>query len=147
MRSYYPGGAPLSEKGKLMKIGELARTVGVSAKAIRYYEGIGLITPPERMKNGYRIYRPSDVATLRFVSKARSLGFSLPQVGDLLMLWQDNKRASADVKNLAMQHIGAINQRINELEAVRETLIELIEKCHGNNRPSCPILDELALST
>ena len=63
------------------------------------------------------------------------------------MLWQDNKRASADVKNLAMQHIGAINQRINELEAVRETLIELIEKCHGNNRPSCPILDELALST
>ena len=147
MRSYYPGGAPLSEKGKLMKIGELARTVGVSSKAIRYYEGIGLITPPERMKNGYRFYQPSDVATLRFVSKARSLGFSLPQVGDLLMLWQDKERASADVKNLAMQHIGAINQRINELEAVRETLIELTEKCHGNYRPCCPILDELALSS
>ena len=132
------------KKGKMMRIGELAQQTSVSARTIRYYESIGLIAHPARMANGYRIYRPSDVATLKFISKSRSLGFSLQEVSNLLALWQDKERASADVKELAISHIQFIDERITELETIKKTLIELTEKCHGNNRPDCPILDELA---
>lgn len=128
-----------------MKIGELSRKSLVSSKTIRYYESIGLIARPARTSNGYRSYQPSDIAILRFVSKARSLGFSLDEVGNLLALWHDKARASADVKKLALRHIKGIDQRISELKEVKNTLIELTEKCHGNNRPDCPILDELAM--
>jgi len=127
-----------------MNIGEISRETGVASKTIRYYESIGLIPPADRQSNGYRAYRPNDVAVLRFISRSRALGFSIDEVRDLLTLWHDKHRASADVKALALEHIQGIEARIAELEAVKGTLVELTEKCHGDERPDCPILEDLA---
>lgn len=127
-----------------MKIGDLARETGVAAKTIRYYESIGLIPPAARQSNGYRAYQETDISALRFISRARALGFSLDEVRDLLALWQDKGRASADVKRLALDHIQAIEQRIAELESVKNTLVDLTRRCHGDDRPDCPILEDLA---
>ena len=127
-----------------MNIGTAASESGVSAKTIRYYESIGLIPPARRAENGYRNYTEFDVETLRFIQHSRRLGFSVKDVGNLLELWGDKERSSADVKALALKHISEVEQRIKELETIRRTLIDLTDRCHGDDRPDCPILDDLA---
>ena len=129
-----------------MNIGATAEATGVPAKTIRYYESIGLIPPATRAENGYRHYTEFDVETLRFVQHSRRLGFSVKDVGNLLELWGDKDRSSADVKALALQQISEVEQRIKELETIRRTLIDLTDRCHGDDRPECPILDDLATS-
>ena len=127
-----------------MNIGEVADKAGIPAKTIRYYEDIGLIPPARRAESGYRDYDDRDLATLRFVQRARSLGFPVKDVGALLALWHDNARASAEVKRLAADHVGEIDRKLSELGSMRRTLVDLMERCHGDDRPDCPILDDLA---
>jgi MerR family copper efflux transcriptional regulator len=127
-----------------MKIGEAARRSGVPAKTIRYYESTGLIDAAERESNGYRDYDERDVRILRFVHRARRLGFPVKDVARLLTLWSDRNRASADVKAVAREHLHEVELRIRELETIRGTLLHLMHECHGDDRPDCPILDELA---
>ena len=127
-----------------MNIGQAAAASGVSAKMIRYYESIALIPPGRRSDAGYRIYGDNDLHALRFVKRGRSLGFSLDQIRDLLSLWQNKERASADVKSIAMGHVAELNQRIAELTEMRDTLQTLASCCHGDHRPDCPILQSLA---
>ena len=127
-----------------MNIGTAANESGVSAKTIRYYESIGLIPPAIRAENGYRNYTEFDVETLRFIQHSRRLGFSVKDVGNLLELWGDKERSSANVKALALKHISEVERRIKELETIRRTLIDLTDRCHGDDRPECPILDDLA---
>jgi len=127
-----------------MKIGTVSRLTTVPAKTIRYYESVGLIPRAERMDNGYRAYSENDVANLRFISRSRSLGFSVKQVGELLTLWHDQERTSAQVKSLALEHVKEVENKIAELQSLRTTLLDLTEKCHGDNRPDCPILNDLA---
>ena len=127
-----------------MNVGAVARETGIAAKTIRYYESIGLTPLPDRQANGYRAYEPNDVATLRFVQRARGLGFSIEEVRALITLWRDQSRASADVKQLALDHINQIEGRIAELQAMKRTLEDLTQRCHGDDRPDCPILDDLA---
>ena len=127
-----------------MNIGQAAAATGVSAKMIRYYESIALIPAGKRTDAGYRIYGENDLHTLRFVKRARLLGFSLEQIRDLLSLWQNKERASADVKTIAMGHVEQLNQRIAELTEMRDTLQTLASCCHGDHRPDCPILQSLA---
>ncbi len=127
-----------------MNIGTAASQSGVSAKTIRYYESVGLIPAADRSDNGYRRYADTDIATLRFIQRARHLGFSVGEVRDLLALWQDRNRASADVKTMALEHIATIEARVEELQTLQKTLIDLTQRCHGDDRPDCPILDDLA---
>lgn len=127
-----------------MNIGEAARASGVSAKMIRYYESAGLITPAARTAAGYRIYTNNDINELRFVRRARGLGFTVAQMAELLALWRDRSRASADVRALALQHVEALEARARELQSMSNTLRHLAENCHGDDRPECPILEEFA---
>lgn len=127
-----------------MNIGELSRASGVSAKMIRYYEGVGLIPPAERSESGYRIYTTTDTHRLRFIRRARDLGFSVAEIGDLLSLWNDRARHSADVKRLAQAHIAELEQRIDALRQMADTLQTLIDCCAGDERPDCPILHNLS---
>jgi len=127
-----------------MNIGTAAKLSGVNAKTIRYYESIGLIPEAQRAGNGYRDYGDKDVETLRFIKRARTLGFSVDSVGDLLALWRDKSRASSAVKDVALKHIEEVESRIRELESIRNTLKHLSECCHGDDRPDCPILDGIA---
>lgn len=123
-----------------MNIGEAARTSSVSAKMIRHYEAIGLLPPSSRSDSGYRIYSSNDLHTLRFIGTARSLGFSLDEIRQLVSLWQDRNRSSGDVKTLVVNHITQLEQKIAEMSAMRDTLRALAETCDGNARPDCPIL-------
>lgn len=127
-----------------MNIGIVAKQSGVSAKTIRYYEEIGLIPRAIRSENGYRNYSGNDVETLRFIQRARGLGFSVKDVGNLLALWRDKNRASSDVKKFALERVGEIEDRIGELKSIRQTLVRLTDHCHGDDRPDCPILEDLA---
>lgn len=127
-----------------MNIGTAARRSGVSAKTIRYYEDIGLIPKAKRTESGYRDYDEQDVQILRFVHRARDLGFPVKDVAALLELWRDRSRGSAQVKALATSHIAAIDRKIAELKSIRRTLSDLVSRCHGDDRPDCPILDDLA---
>jgi len=127
-----------------MNIGTVAKRTGVSAKTIRYYESIGLIPNAARAENGYRDYGVNDVETLRFIKRARALGFSVEDVGSLLNLWHDKTRASGDVKAVALKHIVAVEERILELQSIRDTLKHLTQCCQGDERPDCPILEGLA---
>lgn len=127
-----------------MNIGTAAKRSGVPAKTIRYYEGVGLIPSAGRTAAGYRVYSDADVETLRFIHRARALGFSVREVAALLALWQDRGRASADVRALALDHVAGIDARIAELQAMRRTLMALVDICAGDDRPDCPILDGLA---
>ena len=127
-----------------MNIGAVADATGLPAKTIRYYESIGLIGPTRRSTGNYRQYESRDVTTLRFVERARRLGFTLKEVGDLLMLWRDSRRASADVRGLAEAQLRRVDARMQELADVRRSLQELVEGCHGDHRPDCPILDRLS---
>lgn len=126
-----------------MNIGTAAQASGLPAKTIRYYEEIGLVAPARR-DNGYRDYDEADVHRLRFLHRARGLGFSIDDCRHLLSLYDDKHRASADVKALARQRIGDIDEKIAELQSLRNTLSALVHACHGDERPDCPILDELA---
>jgi len=131
----------------LLNIGEAAESSGVSAKMIRHYEEIGLVPKPGRTQAGYRVYREADVHRLRFVRRARDLGFSMKEIETLLGLWNNRRRASSEVKRLATQHIADLDRRIAELQAMRRTLAELSRHCHGDHRPDCPILEDLAGTT
>ena len=126
-----------------MNIGEVAKKSGLPAKTIRYYESIGLVPEPHRSESGYRGYTSNDVMTLRFVEKARRMGFSVNDVENLLTLWRDQHRSSSEVKKLALQQIERIDQRVQELAKMREVLLDLTQRCHGDDRPECPILDDL----
>jgi len=127
-----------------MNIGQAAKASGISAKMIRYYESIGLISSAHRTESGYRVYLDSDVHTLRFIARARDLGFSVEQMGDLLALWRDRSRASGDVKAIALEHIEELERKARALKEMSDTLRHLAEHCHGDARPDCPILEELA---
>jgi MerR family copper efflux transcriptional regulator len=127
-----------------VNIGQASNASGISAKMIRYYESIGLIKAGKRTDAGYRTYGENDVHTLRFIKRARTLGFSLEQIADLLSLWQDPARASADVKAIAQAHVAELQQRIQELTEMRNTLNHLAQACAGDHRPDCPILQSLA---
>ncbi|MBE9557906.1 MAG: Cu(I)-responsive transcriptional regulator [Proteobacteria bacterium] len=130
-----------------MNIGQAAGHSGISAKTIRYYESIGLIPEASRTDSGYRTYGDKDVERLRFIHHSRNLGFSVKDVSLLLDLWGNQKRASADVKALALSHIDEVDRKIAELQKIRDTLTHLTHRCHGDNRPDCPILKELAGET
>lgn len=126
-----------------MNIAEVSAATGLPAKTIRYYEDIGLITPA-RQENGYRVFRETDQHKLAFLARARSLGFGIDACRDLLALYTDQDRASADVKAIAQTHLGEIDTKIDALQAMRSTLAELVDACAGDNRPDCPILKDLA---
>ena len=127
-----------------MNIGEAAAASGVSAKMIRHYEAIGLIRPAARTASGYRVYGRDDVHTLSFVRRARDLGFSIGQIHELLSLWRDRDRASASVKRLALDHVAELEAKMVELGRMADTLRHLAENCHGDERPDCPIINDLA---
>ncbi|AHD10980.1 Cu(I)-responsive transcriptional regulator [Phaeobacter gallaeciensis] len=126
-----------------MNIGDVASRSGLSAKTIRYYEDIGLIKP-RRSENGYRCFAETDLHKLAFLGRARALGFTIEDCRTLLALYEDESRASADVKQLAQEHLDKINIKIADLEAMRDTLSELVTCCAGDNRPDCPILRDLS---
>ncbi|WP_082702323.1 Cu(I)-responsive transcriptional regulator [Pseudacidovorax intermedius] len=132
-----PASAPLT-------IGQAAAHSGVSARMVRHYERLGLLPPVARTEGGYRLYGEADVHTLRFVKRARDLGFSMDEIGRLVGLWQDRGRSSADVKRIAREHLEDLDRRIAELQAMRGTLAHLIHGCRGDGRPDCPILEDLA---
>jgi len=125
-------------------IGTAAARAGVSARMVRHYEGLGLLPPVTRTDGGYRQYGEADVHTLRFIRRARDLGFAMDEIAALLGLWQDKARASAQVKRIAQKHIDALNERIAAMQAMQRSLQALVGCCQGNDRPDCPILDDLA---
>ena len=127
-----------------MKIGTVAERSGVTAKTIRYYESIGLIPSADRRPNGYRTYSVVDMHTLNFIKRARGLGFSVEEVRNLLDLWREKTRTSAAVKSLAMRHLDTLERKIEELGSMRKTLADLVERCQGDDRPDCPILEDLS---
>jgi Cu(I)-responsive transcriptional regulator len=126
-----------------MNISQAAAASGVSAKMIRHYEAIGLVQKPRRSGANYRVYSESDVHVLRFVRAARELGFSMREIGELLDLWRDRRRPSRKVKALVTGHLGELERRIAELQAMKTTLEQLAHSCHGDERPECPILERL----
>ena len=126
-----------------MNIGEAAAASGVSAKMIRHYESIGLLPEAERTESGYRQYGERELHTLRFVRRSRDLGFSLDEIKQLLALWQDRSRPSREVKALAQAHVKALDEKIAEMQAMKATLQNLVQHCHGDDRPDCPILESL----
>lgn len=127
-----------------MNIGEASKSSGISAKMIRYYESIGLISPAGRTDSGYRVYSDHDLHTLHFVRRARDLGFSVEQMNELLALWKDRSRASADVKRIALEHVQELERKAEALRDMAATLKHLAEHCQGNDRPDCPILEGLS---
>jgi Cu(I)-responsive transcriptional regulator len=126
-------------------IGQAAQASGVSAKMLRHYEAIGLIPPPRRSSGNYRTYGGREVQTLRFIRRARSLGFATGEIAQLLSLWQNRRRSSRQVREIATRHIADLDRRIVELQSMRKTLQHLVGACHADERPDCPILDDLAL--
>ena len=127
----------------MMNIGKASAASGVSAKMIRYYESIDLLAAARRTDAGYRAYTDEDVHVLRFIRRARDLGFSLANIAELLALWRDQRRASADVKRIALEHVVALERKIAELQGMASTLRTLAAHCHGDARPDCPILIDL----
>jgi Cu(I)-responsive transcriptional regulator len=125
-------------------IGTAAARSGVSAKMVRHYESLGLLPPVARTDAGYRQYGEREVHTLRFIRRARELGFSMAEIAELLKLWQNRRRSSADVKRIALGHVADLDRRIEEMTAMKRTLERLASSCHGDHRPDCPIIDELA---
>ena len=127
-----------------MNIGQAAQESAVSAKMIRHYEGLGLLPKVPRTASGYRQYDDATVHTLRFIRRARDLGFGLPEIEKLLGLWRNRRRSSAEVKRIALEHAADLQRRIDEMRAMQRTLQQLAHCCHGDGRPDCPILDDLA---
>lgn len=128
----------------LMNIGDAAKASGVSAKMIRHYERVGLFPPARRTDGGYRQYGGDQIGTLRFIRQSRDLGFSIEQIRELLGLWQNRRRSSRQVKALAEAHIVELDAKLHELQAIKATLEHLVRGCCGDDRPDCPILDNLA---
>ena len=128
----------------MMDIGQAARLSGVSVKMIRHYEAIGLLPKAQRTFANYRIYGANDVHVLRFIKRSRGLGFSMDDIRALLGLWGDKRRSSASVKDIAGRHVAELTQRVAELQSIITTLQHLTQHCHGDARPACPILDDLA---
>lgn len=126
-----------------MKIGAISKASGVSQRMIRHYEAIELIPPAARRESGYRDYDERDLHTLRFVGRARDLGFPIEEIRTLLALWQDRSRSSGDVKALALARAAELGRKAQQLEQMRRTLQRLAADCHGDDRPDCPILDDL----
>jgi len=126
-----------------VNIGEAEKATGLPAKTMRYYEAIGLVVPA-RLSNGYRDYSPVDVHRLRFIQRARGLGFSVEDCRGLLALWDDTARSSRDVKRIALEQLELLNRKIRELETLRAALAELVDHCRGDDRPECPIINDLA---
>ena len=127
-----------------VNIGDAARLSGVSAKMVRHYEGLGLLPRVARTDSGYRQYAEGDVHTLRFIKRARDLGFSMEEIAELVGLWQNRRRASANVRRVAQKHADDLAHRIAAMQEMQRTLQHLIHCCHGDERPECPILEELA---
>jgi MerR family copper efflux transcriptional regulator len=127
-----------------MNIGEAATASGVSAKMIRHYESIGLIKSADRTGSGYRVYSGNDLETLRFIRRGRDLGFSIEQIRHLLALWRDRSRASSDVKRIALEHVEELEAKMRQLQEMANTLRHLATHCHGDSRPDCPIIQDLA---
>ncbi len=127
-----------------MNIGQAAQASAVSAKMIRHYESLGLLPPAPRTDSGYRQYDDAAVHTLRFIRRARDLGFGLEEIEKLLGLWRNRRRSSAEVKRIASEHVADLQRRIDEMRAMQRTLQQLAHCCHGDERPDCPILDDLA---
>jgi len=127
-----------------MNIGEAARLSGVSAKMVRHYESLGLLPQVQRSDSGYRQYNGAEVHTLRFIKRSRELGFSIAEIAELVSLWQNRRRASTNVRRIAQKHADELAQRINAMQAMQDTLAHLIACCHGDERPDCPILDDLS---
>jgi len=125
-------------------VGEAASLSNVSAKMVRHYESLGLLPAVSRTDSGYRQYTKKEVHTLRFIRRARDLGFGMAEIGELLKLWQNRRRPSASVKRIASEHVAALDAKMAEMAAMRKTLQHLIHCCSGDERPDCPILDELA---
>ena len=142
MTRYFELGA--ARRDGFLNIGEAAQASGVSAKMIRHYEDIGVLPRPPRTAAGYRLYRDADVHTLRFVQRARELGFSMKEIGALVGLWRNRRRSSADVHRVASRHLATLERKIEQMDAMRRTLRHLLHACHGDERPDCPILDDLA---
>jgi Cu(I)-responsive transcriptional regulator len=126
-----------------VNIGQAAQLSGISPKMLRHYEGMGLLGDVQRTEGNYRQYTEADVHTLRFIRRARDMGFTLDQIRDLVNLWHNRRRSSETVKRIAEHHIGELDQRIAALQAMRRTLQDLVQRCPGNQRPDCPILDDL----
>jgi Cu(I)-responsive transcriptional regulator len=125
-------------------IGEAAKRSTVTAKMIRHYESLGLLKAARRTDAGYRLYDDADLHTLRFIRRARDLGFSMKEIQQLVSLWQNRRRASSEVRRIAESHIASLESKIEELQGMRRTLERLVHNCHGDARPDCPILDDLA---
>lgn len=125
-------------------IGEAARLSTVSAKMVRHYESLGLLFKVTRTDSGYRQYTQADVRSLQFIKRARDLGFSMAEIAELVGLWHNRQRASASVKRIAQKHVDELTQRIEAMQAMQRTLAGLLNHCHGDERPDCPILDDLA---
>lgn len=125
-----------------MNIGDVSKRAGLPPKTIRYYEEIGLVTPP-RDPNGYRSFRDTDIDKLAFLGRARALGFTIEDCRNLLVLWDDQDRASADVRAIAQEHLSKVESKIADLQAIRDTLTQLVRECAGDDRPDCPILEKL----
>ena len=133
-----------ARRAGFLNIGQAARRSGVSAKMIRHYESLGLLRTARRTEAGYRIYDSADVHSLRFVRRARGLGFSMGEIEQLLGLWRNRRRASGNVRRIAERHIADLDEKIQQLESMRRTLKDLVQRCHGDHRPECPILEDLA---
>ena len=133
-----------ASSGWPVAIGQAAQRAGVSARMVRHYETLGLLAPVARTDSGYRQYTEADIHALRFIRRARDLGFSIAEIATLLGLWQDKARASSHVKQLAQAHITALSQRIADMQAMQRSLQTLVQCCHGDDLPDCPILDNLA---
>lgn len=127
-----------------MNIGQAAHASGISAKMVRHYEALGLLPDIARTESGYRQYDQAAVHTLRFIRRARDLGFGIDEIRTLLGLWRDRGRASAQVKRIALEHAADLQRRIEEMQAMKRTLEHLAAGCQGDDRPDCPILDDLA---
>jgi len=127
----------------MLNIGQAAAASGVSAKMIRHYEDVGMLPAAKRTESGYRQYVDADVQTLRFIRHSRDLGFSLPEITQLLSLWQNRRRSSRQVRDLAQAHIKELDEKLKELRAVKATLEHLVHCCHGDDRPDCPIIETL----
>jgi len=125
-------------------IGEAAQRSGVSACMVRHYEGLGLLPAVARTESGYRQYGEADIHTLRFIKRSRDLGFSMEEIAELVGLWNNRRRTSSSVKRIAEKHLGELEQRIADMQSMRNTLAHLVHCCHGDARPDCPILDDLA---
>ena len=127
-----------------VNIGTAAELSGISAKMVRHYESLGLLPHVARSDSGYRQYSEAEVHTLRFIKRARDLGFAMAEIAELVALWQNRRRASASVKRIAQKHVDDLHARIEAMQAMQRTLRELLHHCHGDERPDCPILEDLA---